>query len=193
MGHIPRYKIYVDRLLRQASELRTVLDDRLGNEQVLKHSGIGGTSFLGSESSESPKSMQSYRGFNITPQTRRSLCEVYLRNVDPVFKILHRPSIRAFLCDDEPYLDYEPDHQAPVTLAYAIYYAAVCTIDDSHCQLLFGMDKKTVSTDLQRETEAALVRADFVTTTDITVLQAYVLSLVRPISITTVKLGHYRD
>lgn len=163
----------------QATELRTVLDDRLENDQEVKHSsGIGGTSFLGSESSDSPNSPQSYREINITPQTRRSLCEIYLRNVDPVFKILHRPSIRAFLRNDEPYLDYEPDHQAPVTLAYAIYYAAVCTIDDAQCQLLFGMDKKTVSTDLQRETETALVKADFVTTTDITVLQAYVLSLV---------------
>lgn len=181
-------------IYRQATELRTVLDDRLENEQGVKHSsGIGGTSFLGSESSESPKSPQSYRGINITPQTRRSLCEIYLRNVDPVFKILHRPSIRAFLCDDEPYLDYEPDHQVPVTLAYAIYYAAVCTIDDSHCQLLFGMDKKTVSSDLQRETEAALVKADFVTTNDITVLQAYVLSLVRSISRMTVELRPHRS
>lgn len=98
--------------------------------------------------------------------------------MDPVFKILHRPSIRAFLIDDEPYLDYEPDHQAPLTLAYAVYYAAVCTIDDGQCQVIFGVDKKTVSTELQRETEAALVRSDFVTTNDLTILQAYVLSLV---------------
>lgn len=147
-------------------------------QEIKNASGFGGTSFIGSESSDSPKSPQSPRGIHISPQTRRSLCEIYLRNVDPVFKILHRPSLRAFLRDDEPYLDYEPDHQAPVTLAYAVYYAAACTIDDAQCQLLFGMDKKTVSADFQRETEAALIKADFVTTTDLTILQAYVLSLV---------------
>jgi hypothetical protein len=101
-----------------------------------------------------------------------------LRNADPVFKILHRPSLRAFLIDEEPYLDYEPDHQAPVTLAYAVYYVAVCTIDDPQCQVMFGLDKKTVSAELQRETEAALIKSDFVTTNDLTILQAYVLSLV---------------
>lgn len=123
----------------------------------------------------------SNREISISPQTRRSLCEIYLRNVDPVFKILHRPSLSAFLIDEEPYLDYEPDHQAPVTLAYAVYYVAVCTIDDPQCQVMFGVGKKTVLADLQRETEAALIKSDFVTTNDLTILQAYVLSLVSSI------------
>lgn len=123
-------------------------------------------------------SPQSIKGITIPAQTRRNLCEIYITNVDPLFKILHRPSLRAFLLEDKPYLDYEQDHAAPNTLALAVYYAAVITIDDSQCQLLFGTDKKTISLDLQREVEAALVKVDFVTTNDLTVLQAYVLSLV---------------
>lgn len=98
--------------------------------------------------------------------------------MDPLFKLLHRPSLRAFLHDDQPYLDYEHDHQAPTTLAFAVFSVAVCTIDDSQCQLLFGLDKKSAFADLQKETEAALVKADFITTNDLTVLQAFVLSLV---------------
>ncbi|KAJ5720865.1 uncharacterized protein N7483_008799 [Penicillium malachiteum] len=117
------------------------------------------------------------KGSQFPPQTRRTLCDIYLSNVDPVFKVLHRPSLRAYLHDDQPYLDYEPDHQAPITLALAVYSAAVCTIDDSQCHFLFGMDQKSAFADLQRETEAALTRADFVTTNDLTVLQAYVISL----------------
>lgn len=133
---------------------------------------------VGSESSESTaNSPQSFRGISITPQARRSLCEIYLRNVDPVFKLLHRPSLRAFLRDEQPYLDYEPYHHAPMTLAYAVYYAAVVTIDDAQCQSLFGLDKKTASASLQAEADAALQRSDFVTTNELTVLQAYVLSL----------------
>lgn len=155
-----------------------MLDDRLEIEDETRRPSNMGASVIGSESSESTaNSPQSFRGITITPQARRSLCEIYLRNVDPVFKILHRPSLRAFLRDDQPYLDYEPDHQAPTTLAYAVYYAAVVTIDDMQCQLLFGLDKKTASASLQAETDAALHRADFVTTNELTVLQAYVLSL----------------
>lgn len=154
------------------------MDNEEEEEDAPSQPGFG-ASLVGSESSESMTgSPQSYKGLTISLYVRRQLCEIYLRNVDPVFKILHRPTLRTFLRDEQPYLDYEPDHPAPATLAWAVYYAAVCTIDDSQCQLLFGMDKKTITADLQKETEAALVKADFVTTNELTVLQAYVLSLV---------------
>jgi hypothetical protein len=78
-------------------------------------------------------------------------------------------------------LDYEPDHQAPATLAAAVYLAAVCTIDDTECQSLFNADKSTMIAEFQKETEGALARADFVTTNDLAVLQAYVISLVSAI------------
>ncbi|KAK5798175.1 hypothetical protein VI817_004466 [Penicillium citrinum] len=165
-------------IMQQTSELRDVLDDRLETEDEYRRPSHTGASVVGSESSESTaNSPQPFRGISITPQARRSLCEIYLRNVDPVFKLLHRPSLRAFLRDEQPYLDYEPDHHAPMTLAYAVYYAAVVTIDDAQCQSLFGLDKKTASASLQAEADAALQRSDFVTTNELTVLQAYVLSL----------------
>lgn len=168
---------------QQTQELRTVLDTRVENDQLEFKSPTGfGSSFVGSEGSESvSNSPQSFRGITISAQTRRTLCDIYLQNVHPLFAVLHRPSLRAFLYDDQPYLDYEPDHQATTTLAFAVYSAAVCTIDDSQCQLIFGTDQKSVFADLQKETEAALVRADFVTTNDLTVLQAYVISLVSKI------------
>ncbi|KAJ5093866.1 hypothetical protein N7456_009727 [Penicillium angulare] len=166
-------------IMLQTHELRTVLDTRVDNEQLEFKSPTGfGSNFVGSEGSESmSNSPQSVKGIMISAQTRQTLCDIYLHNVDPVFKLLHRPSLRAFLHDNQPYLDYEPEHQAPATLALAVYSAAVCTIDDTQCQLLFGLDKKSVFADLQRETEAALIRADFVITNDLTILQAYVISL----------------
>ncbi|KAJ6095791.1 hypothetical protein N7486_006537 [Penicillium sp. IBT 16267x] len=166
-------------IMHQTQELRTVLDSRVENDQLEFKNPTGfGSAFVGSEGSESvSNSPQSLKAIHISPQTRRTLCELYLRNVDPVFKLLHRPSLRAFLYDDQPYLDYEHDHQAPTTLAFAVFSAAVCTIDDSQCQLLFGLDKKSAFADLQKETEAALIKADLFTTNDLTVLQAFVLSL----------------
>lgn len=109
---------------------------------------------------------------------RQNLCEIYLRNIDPVFKILHRPSLVAFLCDDQPYLNFDKSHQAPATLACSVYYAAACTIGDLQCQEIFGADKKTVISGLQLETESMLAEVDFAASTELTVLQAYVLSLV---------------
>ncbi|KAJ5225807.1 hypothetical protein N7468_007032 [Penicillium chermesinum] len=167
-------------IMQQTAELRNVLDDRLETEEFDSHNPEGfGNTLIGSETPESASnSPQSQRTFVITPDVRRSLCEIYLHNVDPVFKILHRPSLHAYLYDNKPYLDYPIDHQSPLTLAYAVYLAAVCTIDADQCQALFGIDKKTVVADLQKETEAALIKSDFVTTNDLTILQAYILSLV---------------
>ncbi|KAJ5899478.1 hypothetical protein N7495_004222 [Penicillium taxi] len=171
-------------IMQQTQELRTVLDNRLEHDQTEYKTSSGfGTSLVGSEGTESAlshstdSSPQSHKGVYISPDIRRTLCEIYIRNVDPLFKVLHRPSLCAFLCEDKPYLDYEQGHQAPATLAVAVYYAAVGTVDDAQCHLIFGTDKKTISAELQKDTEAALIKSDFVTTEDLTVLQAYVISL----------------
>lgn len=166
----------------QTQELRSVLEDRveIENTEYKSTSGIGDSL----TSTESPGSVslsaspQSAKGLSIPAHTRRNLCEIYVNNVDPLFKILHRPSLQAFLLEDKPYLDYEPDHLVPNSLALAVYYAAVCTIDDSQCQLLFGTDQAAILLDLQREVDAALVRMDIWTTNDLAALQAFVISLV---------------
>lgn len=114
----------------------------------------------------------------LQPHIRHKLCDIFFHNVDPLFKILHRPSMQAFLKEDKPYLNYEQDHQAPATLASAVYLAAVCTLDTKDCQALFNTDKKSIVAEFQKESEIALAKADFVTTNDVTVLQAYIISLV---------------
>ena len=133
-------------------------------------------------SSESPESTsnspQATSRLNLQPHIRHRLCDIFFRNVDPLFKILHRPSLQAFIKDGKPYLDYKQDHQAPATLASAIYLCAVCTLEEVECQSIFNTSKKIVVAEFQRETESALAKADFVTTNDLTVLQAYIISLV---------------
>lgn len=133
-------------------------------------------------SSESPESLsnspQVNRRLSLQPQIRHRLCDIFFHNVDPLFKILHRPSLQAYIKDGMPYLDYEQDHQAPATLASAIYLCAVCTLDEVECQSIFSTSKNTIVAEFHQETELALAKADFVTTNDLTVLQAYIISLV---------------
>lgn len=111
-------------------------------------------------------------------QAQRQLLHVYLEHVDPVVKILHRPSLCAFLLHGQPYLDYEPGHPAPMALACSVYYLATCILSEKQCIELFRMSKETMVSINQKETDAALQRADFITSNDLTVLQAFVLSLV---------------
>ncbi|PLB49307.1 hypothetical protein P170DRAFT_426246 [Aspergillus steynii IBT 23096] len=108
---------------------------------------------------------------------QRSLVEVFLSRIDPVFKIIHQPSLRAYLLEGKQYLDYERGHHAPNTLASAIYYAAVCILNDQECNLLFQEPKSAVVARYRRVCDVALFRADFMTTNDLTVLQAFMISL----------------
>lgn len=113
----------------------------------------------------------------LTIQDEKNLVRIYLERIDPVFKILHAPSLKAFLLYGEPYLDYKQGHMAPATLACAIYFAASCSVAEDESQKLFGCNKSRLVARYQRESEAALAKADFMTSNDITILQAFLLFL----------------
>jgi hypothetical protein len=121
---------------------------------------------------------KNFESLYISSERRRQLCDIYLRNVDPVFKILHSPSLKDFLMLGKRYLGYTHHHQAPDALASAVYYVAVCTIDESECLSLFEQDKKTVLAQLRSETEEKLQKADVASLDDLTSLQAFVITLV---------------
>lgn len=161
-------------LLHQTRNVQNVTDrPSEGQRPPLGATSDYGTALLGRVSPHNlPGSLAS------VPQVRELLCQVFLDRVDPVFKILHRPSLREFLQEGKPYLNYEPGHAAPEALACAVCYAAACSLGNEDCRSMFGKKKEFVTAMCQRETEAALVTADVVTTNDLTVLQAYVLSLV---------------
>ncbi|GES63577.1 C6 transcription factor [Aspergillus terreus] len=112
-----------------------------------------------------------------TGELEKELCRIFLEKVDPYFKILHKPSLSSFLLAGEPYLDYVPGHPAPTALAYAVYYAATCSLSDAECSRKFHTSKPVLIDRYQTETESALARLDFMTSNDLTILQAFVLFL----------------
>ncbi|KAI9655223.1 MAG: hypothetical protein M1831_004933 [Alyxoria varia] len=105
------------------------------------------------------------------------LCSIYLERVDPVFKLLHRPSLKAFMQDGKPYLGYPPGHPGVEALGFSVYCLAIATQDDSECQQNFGETKASLMNKYRVAAEVALTKADFVRTMDLTTLQALVLLL----------------
>lgn len=110
--------------------------------------------------------------------TQQKLCQIYLQRVDPFFKVLHRPSLSAFLIDGKPYLNYAPGSLAPKTLKYAVCFAAICSLDEEEYKHIFKTNKKFMVERYQKEAESVLTQADYITTNDLTVLQAFALFLV---------------
>ncbi|RHZ54900.1 uncharacterized protein CDV56_107828 [Aspergillus thermomutatus] len=112
------------------------------------------------------------------PVRRKILLEIFLHQVDPIFKILHRPSLCAYLLEGKPYLDYAREHPVPAALASAVFYMASSTLPEDQCLALLAERKEAVLARYKDEAKAALAKVDFLVTTHLTVLQAFVLSLV---------------
>ncbi|KAI2472870.1 hypothetical protein F4781DRAFT_419784 [Annulohypoxylon bovei var. microspora] len=105
------------------------------------------------------------------------LCEIYLRQVDPIIKLLHRPSLSKFMLGGQCYLSYEPNHISTICLSSAVCYSALASMTEEQCQAMLNMDRSMLVVEYRAVCEAALERAELMTTDDITLLQAFILYL----------------
>ncbi|RHZ47435.1 Zn(II)2Cys6 domain-containing transcription factor nscR, partial [Aspergillus thermomutatus] len=109
----------------------------------------------------------------------RQLCQVYLQQVDPIIKILHRPSVEKWIMQGERYLGFPERHVAVDALGSAICYAAAASLTDDQCPAHFQSSKSSgIVADCRRACEAALERSGLLASPSITVLQAFVLYLI---------------
>ncbi|KXJ96259.1 fungal-specific transcription factor domain-domain-containing protein [Microdochium bolleyi] len=111
------------------------------------------------------------------PQTQIPfIWQVYVDNVDPLIKVLHVPTmsktIRALRNHME---DLSPGMEA---LLFSIYYAAVTSMEPSEVVSSLGAEKSTLTDQYRFACEQALAKADFLTTTEIVVAQAFAIFLV---------------
>lgn len=106
------------------------------------------------------------------------LCTIYMYQVDPILKILHRPTLERHLMGGEPYLGYQEEgHASVAALDTAVLYLAVNSMQDEQCQSLLERDRAELLVATRQACEAALEKAGLLTTRDMTVLQAFVIYL----------------
>lgn len=148
-----------------------------------------------SESADTPPNMAS-RGFNFVlcgpdsfmmapnalEHPSRSMVELlyslYFSNVDPLFKVLHKPSIADLMLERRSYLGRKPSEPSVEALSFAIYYSAINTQDFGSCKQKFGDEKIDLLNKYRFALEVCLARADFVNSAEIEVIQAFVIFLV---------------
>ncbi|RAK87880.1 hypothetical protein BO79DRAFT_174869 [Aspergillus costaricaensis CBS 115574] len=107
------------------------------------------------------------------------LCQVYLQNVDPIIKILHRPSLSKWMLDGaSEYLESSEDDIPVRALESAICYVAANTMTEAHCQATFQRSKSTIMAVHRKLCEGAFEKAGLLTSRDMTVLQAFILYLI---------------
>ena len=102
--------------------------------------------------------------------------ELYKENVNPLIRLLHRPSAEKLLLKAAENLDNLS--KAIEALIFAIYLATVTSLSPEQCQTFLDQDKDIATQRYRFATEQALARAGFLETQEVMVLQAFTLFLV---------------
>ncbi|KAF3762271.1 hypothetical protein M406DRAFT_280316, partial [Cryphonectria parasitica EP155] len=106
------------------------------------------------------------------PERIKKLREHYFHTVDPLLKILHRPTVErqldVFIVNPE---DNPPSPQVEA-LWFAIYFAAVTSLSPARCVETLGEERALLVAEYRQGVEVALARADFLNSTSLETLQA---------------------
>ncbi|KAF3390383.1 Bikaverin cluster transcription factor bik5 [Penicillium rolfsii] len=116
--------------------------------------------------------------FHPSPTAIFLMWQRYLERIDPVLKILHAPTVQQNIMKvlrDKSYLN-----QSCHTLLFAIYYTSTITMSAEECrnELQESKGEALKSKRFRNELERSLERSDLLNTSDLNVLQAFVLYLV---------------
>ncbi|RPA82243.1 hypothetical protein BJ508DRAFT_225075 [Ascobolus immersus RN42] len=111
------------------------------------------------------------------------LWQVFLENVNPLLKIFHTPTTQQQVFQIAGSPGMTASTREMDALLFGIYAFAVVTMDEGQCEMVFGAGngsggkKKEMLAKFHYGCRIALVRADFMRSGDITVLQAFLLYL----------------
>lgn len=102
--------------------------------------------------------------------------QVFMDNVDPIVKFMHVPTMTNTI--KELRRDMSTMTPAVEVLMFVIYLAAITSMEPEEVSMNFGAEKSQLMARYRFATEQALAKAGCVTTSDIVVLQAFVLFLI---------------
>ena len=105
------------------------------------------------------------------------LWQIYLDNVDPLFKITHRPSLQARIV--EAVGDLGAIDSALEALLFSIYCMALRSLDEEECMQAFGWNKDGFIAKYESICQLALSNANYMQTDSRDSLTALFLYLVK--------------
>jgi len=116
-------------------------------------------------------------GLHPNPVTIFRLWQTFLDNVNPLVKLFHAPSVQQLILEAAENLVVA---SKPVeALMFAIYTCAITSLSNEECENMVGESKSTLLARYQSTAQQSLIAAEFLRTSDLVVLQAFVLYLVR--------------
>ena len=110
-----------------------------------------------------------------------TLFDIYFANVDPICRILHKPTMRTHMSRRNQFIDgstHRYKFSSLQALCFAIYFAAVTGMSSGECTAQLGFERDVLLEQYKRATETALAQADFLNSMEIVTLQAFTLYIV---------------
>ncbi|KAL9000245.1 MAG: hypothetical protein Q9169_001147 [Polycauliona sp. 2 TL-2023] len=154
-------------LSEEIAEMRDILDDPTDDEEDYPSPGSGSSAaannqgFIFSFSS----TILCLRNFHPPPNQVLTYWDVYKENVDPLAKILHRPSTEKTLREAAKDLDHI---SKPLeVMMFSIYFAAVTSLSDEECINMTGIEKESALKKYRFGFEQAMARVGFLNTTEL--------------------------
>ncbi|WXC41116.1 hypothetical protein QX201_000932 [Fusarium graminearum] len=103
------------------------------------------------------------------------LWSVYQENVEPLIKVLHIPTMEPVFRDARrDHKQLSPGNEA---LVWAIYYAAITSLDPDEVRANLGVNKEDVLVQYRFAVEQALAKANFLNSLDTPIMQALLIFL----------------
>lgn len=103
------------------------------------------------------------------------LWQIFLDNINPLTKVIHAPTTQQRLLDASGKLeDISIEWEA---LMFAIYFSAIQSMSTYECQTIMGESKGVLIRKYQAAVRGALLRAKFLSSLDILLVQAFALYL----------------
>lgn len=106
------------------------------------------------------------------------LCTLYVDNCDPVFKVLHIPTLKKSILQVSSDMDKISEEKSTEALLFTMYFAAVTTLTPKKCSDLFQEKRDCLLDRYRYAAEIAFANAKLFTNADMTTLQALVIFLV---------------
>lgn len=104
------------------------------------------------------------------------LWQIYVENVDPVFKITHTSTLQARFIDAA--CNVEDISSTTGALMFSVYCVSILSLDDSQCHALFGSSKRDLMGSFQFGCQQALMDCGVLRSDDRDTLTALFLYLV---------------
>ncbi|OHE93724.1 fungal specific transcription factor domain-containing protein [Colletotrichum orchidophilum] len=99
------------------------------------------------------------------------MCGIFFSNVDPAFKVIHRPTISVEL---EGFANATNKHidDATEALFFSMYFGAITSLTNEACLRNLGEERSVLAQRYREGVERALHKADYLNSTEIRTLQA---------------------